>query len=511
MKNRTYICIDLKSFFASVECVERNLNPMTTNLVVADLSRTEKTICLAVTPSLKAYGISGRARLFEVIQRVKAVNSERKKQAPNQLFKEKSYDDTALKNDPSLELSYLVAPPQMARYIEYSTRIFDIYLRHVAPEHIHVYSIDEVFMDVTDYLQTSGLSSREFALRVIRDVLHETNITATAGIGTNMYLAKIALDIMAKRMPADRDGVRIAELDELSYRRELWVHRPLTDFWRVGKGYAKKLEAVGIYTMGDVARCSLSQTGEDLLYKLFGVNAELLIDHAWGYEPCTIDDIRSYQPENKSIGEGQVLHEPYSFEKARLIVREMLDILSLKLVEEGYVTDQVVLTVGYDIENLKNTSLKRRYKGEITTDPYGRKIPKHARGTANLGKHTSSTGLMTDAVLHLYDKIVSRELLVRRINLSANHVLPEGIKREEKPEQLDFFTDYSMEEKRKKAEETRLKKERAIQETTLKIKQKYGKNALLKGFNFCEGATSRERNRQIGGHRAGGDDQDESV
>ncbi len=512
MNERTYICIDLKSFFASVECVERGLNPMTTNLVVADLSRTEKTICLAVTPSLKAYGISGRARLFEVVQRVKAVNFERKKRAPKRTFREKSCDDTALKNDPSLELSYIVAPPQMARYIDYSTRIFDVYLKHVAPEDIHVYSIDEVFMDVTNYLKTSGMTAREFALHVIRDVLKETKITATAGIGTNMFLAKIALDIMAKQMPADKDGVRIAELDEMSYRQKLWDHRPLTDFWRVGKGTAKKLEDIGLYTMGDVARCSLDAFGEDKLYKLFGVNAELLIDHAWGWEPCTIDDIRRYQPENRSIGEGQVLHEPYDFKKARLIVREMLELLSLKLVDEKLVTDQIVLTIGYDIENLTNSSIKKQYKGEVTTDPYGRKVPKHAHGTANLGNHTSSTIIMTKEVLALYDRIVDPNLLVRRVNLSANHVIDESKKRETlQKEQLDFFTDYETVKKQEEREKKKLKKERAIQETTLKIKHKFGKNAILKGFNFKEGATSIERNKQIGGHRAGGDKEDGEV
>ncbi|MBE7050546.1 MAG: DNA methylase [Ruminococcaceae bacterium] len=506
---KTYLCIDLKSFFASVECVERGLNPMTTNLVVADISRTEKTICLAVTPSLKALGISGRARLFEVLQRVKEVNAERRKKVPGRQLKEPSFDAVALKENPARELSYIVAPPQMARYIEYSTRIFDVYLRHVAPEDIHVYSIDEVFMDVTDYLKSSRMTAHEFAMHIIRDVLKTTGITATAGIGSNMYLAKIALDIMAKKMPADKDGVRIAELDEMSYRKELWDHRPLTDFWRVGKGYAKKLEANGLYTMGDVAEFSLIPYGEDKLYKLFGVNAELLIDHAWGWEPCTLDDIRSYQPDNKSIGEGQVLHTPYEFDKARLIVREMVELLSLKLLEQRFVTNQLVLTIGYDIENLTDPALRRQYKGEITTDFYGRKVPKHAHGSVNLGGYTSSTMLMAAAALELFDRIVDKKLLVRRVNITANHVIIEGTVEETSgSEQLDLFTDYAAVQEQREQEAKALKKERAIAETTLKIKKRYGKNAILKGFNFQEGATSRERNRQIGGHRAGGDEQD---
>lgn len=501
--NKKYLCIDLKSFFASVECVERGLNPMTTNLVVADKSRTEKTICLAVTPSLKAYGISGRARLFEVVQKVGYVNQERKRQAPGRRFTGKSFDATELKSNPSLELDYVIAPPQMAKYIEYSTRIYNVYLKYVAPEDMHIYSIDEVFINITSYLKTYKMTAHELAVTIIHDVLKTTGITATAGIGTNMYLAKIAMDIKAKKMPADKDGVRIAELDEISYRKELWEHTPLTDFWRVGKGYAKKLEENNMRCMGDIARASLDKWGEDRLYKLFGVNAELLIDHAWGYEPCTIDDIRKYKPENKSLGEGQVLHCPYDFEKAKLIVREMLELLSLKLVSQRLVTDQIVLTIGYDIENLTDSKRKQNYKGEITTDFYGRKVPKHAHGTANIGKFTSSTMLITDAALELFDKIVNKDLLVRRVNISANHIMSEAdVVNRKSYEQLDLFTDYEEKESKRKKEEKALKKERAIQEATLEIKERYGKNAILKGFNLQEGATTIQRNRQIGGHQA---------
>lgn len=501
--NKKYLCIDLKSFFASVECVERGLNPMKTNLVVADKSRTEKTICLAVTPSLKAYGIPGRARLFEVVQKVGYVNQERKRLSPKRKFEGKSYNATELKSNPSLELDYVIAPPQMAKYIEYSTRIYNVYLKYVAPEDMHIYSIDEVFIDITSYLKTYKMAAHELAVTIIHDVLKTTGITATAGIGTNMYLAKIAMDIKAKKMPADKDGVRIAELDEISYRKELWEHTPLTDFWRVGKGYAKKLEENNMHCMGDIARASLDKWGEDRLYKLFGVNAELLIDHAWGYEPCTIDDIRKYKPENKSLGEGQVLHCQYDFDKARLIVREMLELLSLKLVSQRLVTDQIVLTIGYDIENLTDSKRKLRYKGEITTDFYGRKVPKHAHGTANIGKFTSSTMLITDAALELFDKIVNKDLLVRRVNISANHIMNEtDVVNRQSYEQLDLFTDYEEKESKRKKEEKALKKERAIQEATLEIKERYGKNAILKGFNLQEGATTIQRNRQIGGHQA---------
>ena len=430
MENRIFLCIDLKSFYASVECIERGLDPMTTNLLVADASRTEKTICLAVSPSLKAYGISGRARLFEAVQQVKKANAERLKKAPGHTFTGTSSNAIELAAHPELELSYITAVPRMAHYMEHSTRIYNIYLKYIAPEDIHVYSIDEVFIDLTHYLSSSGLNAREFAKRMIQDVLETTGITATAGIGTNMYLAKVAMDIVAKHIPADENGVRIAELDEMSYRRQLWNHRPLTDFWRVGRGYAKKLEEVALFTMGDIARCSVGKSNkyynEDLLYKLFGINAELLIDHAWGWEPCTIAEVKQYKPESNSVGSGQVLHCPYDFEKARLVVREMIDLLVLDLVDKGLVTDQIVLTVGYDIENLSDPVRRKAYKGQITTDRYGRQVPKHAHGTANIGRYTSSTRLVTDAVLELYDRIVDKSLLVRRLNISVNHVICEA-------------------------------------------------------------------------------------
>ena len=503
MKNRMYICIDLKSFYASVECIERNLDPMTTNLVVADASRTEKTICLAVSPALKSFGIPGRPRLFEVVQKVKAINNQRRWSAPNKKLEGESSNYLELKKNPSLALSYITAPPRMAYYMEYSTRIYNVYLKYIAPEDIHVYSIDEVFIDVTNYLTTYNLSARELAMKIIRDVLDTSGITATAGIGTNMYLAKIAMDIVAKKMPADKNGVRIAELDEMSYRRQLWSHRPLTDFWRIGKGYAKKLEENGLYTMGDIAAYSLVESGEDRLYKLFGVNAELLIDHSWGWEPCTIEDIRAYKPENKSIGSGQVLHCPYDFDKAKLIVREMTDLLVLDLVEKRLVTNQIVLTVGYDIENLINPEIKKLYKGEITTDNYGRKIPKHAHGTANIGRMTSSTMLIMKAVMELFDKIVNPKLLVRRVNISANHVIPESeVQQNQRFEQLDLFTDYEELQKKREQEEKSLKKERAIQEATIELRNRFGKNAILKGTNLQEGATTKDRNKQIGGHHA---------
>ena len=499
MKIKNYICIDLKSFYASVECIERNLDPMTTNLVVADLSRTEKTICLAVTPSLKSFGIPGRARLFEVVQKVRQANSIRKSKIKGAEFTGKSYSQTELETNDSLELDYIVAPPQMALYMEYSTRIYDVYLKFVAPEDIHVYSIDEVFIDVTDYLATYKTTAPELAKKVIRAVLAETGITATAGVGTNMYLAKVAMDIVTKRMPADENGVRIACIDEMSYRHELWNHKPLTDFWRIGKGYIKKLEANRMYTMGDIAKASLTEYGENLLYKLFGVNAELLIDHAWGYEPCTIAHVKSYKPVSKSIGSGQVLHVPYDFNKTRIIVREMIELLVLDLVEKRLVTDQIVLTIGYDAENLANS----KYEGEITVDRYGRKIPKHAHGSINLGEYTSSTSLILEKSLELYDSISNKGLLVRRVNVVANHVVDENtIDDNITFEQLDMFTDYEKLIKlREKAKENKIK-ERNLQEAMIEIKNKFGKNAVLKGTNLCEGATTLERNRQIGGHRA---------
>ncbi|MDO5401348.1 MAG: DNA methylase [Eubacteriales bacterium] len=507
MKQRTYIAIDLKSFYASVECISRGLDPMTTNLVVADESRTEKTICLAVTPSLKSYGIPGRARLFEVVQKVKEANARRKEKAPGRAFTGASSNATELNAHPELSLDYIVAPPRMAHYMECSTRIYQVYLKYIAPEDIHVYSIDEVFIDATDYLNTYQLSARELAMKMILDVLGTTGITATAGIGTNLFLCKVAMDIQAKHIPADKNGVRIAELDEMTYRRLFWSHRPLTDFWRVGVGYAKKLEKVGLYTMGDVARCSIGKPtdyyNEELLYKLFGVNAELLIDHAWGWEPCTIADIKAYKPSSNSVGSGQVLQYPYPFDKAKLVVREMTDLLVLDLVDKGLVTDQLVLTVGYDIENLSNPDIRKNYHGAVTADRYGRQIPKHAHGTANLGKHTSSTKQILQAVAELFDRIVDKNLLVRRLNIVANHVLDEAsAPQQDDCQQLDFFTDYAAQEKKKKAEAADLARERKMQEAMLSIKKKFGKNAILKGMNLEDGATAKDRNSQIGGHKA---------
>ncbi|WP_312501380.1 Y-family DNA polymerase [Lacrimispora sp.] len=507
MKNRTYIAIDLKSFYASVECMERGLDPLTTNLVVADASRTEKTICLAVSPSLKAYGIPGRARLFEVVQKVKEVNAARLRKAPGRAFSGVSFSDTELKSTPSFSLDYIVAPPRMAYYIEYSTRIYNIYMKYIAPEDIHVYSIDEVFIDATDYLNTYNLSARELATKMILDVLKSTGVTATAGIGTNLYLCKIAMDIQAKRIPADQNDVQIAELDEISYRHLLWSHRPLTDFWRVGRGYATKLEEQDLFTMGDIARCSLGKPtdyyNEDLLYKLFGINAELLIDHAWGWEPCTIADIKAYKPSTNSIGSGQVLQSAYTFDKAKLIVWEMTDLLVLDLVDKKLVTDQLVLTVGYDIENLTNPKIKKSYHGPITTDHYGRNLPKSAHGTANLGRQTSSTKLILEAITELFERIVDKNLLVRRVNITANHVVDEkNVQKPDDFEQLDLFTDYAAEQAKKEEEEAGLAREKSMQKAMLDIKKKYGKNAILKGINLEEGATTVDRNKQIGGHKA---------
>ncbi len=495
-----YIAIDLKSFYASVECMERGLDPMTTNLVVADASRTEKTICLAVSPAMKAYGIPGRPRLFEVTQRIREVNNVRKRCAPEQAFHGASCDANELKKNPNLAIDFIAAPPQMAHYMEYSSKIYAVYLKYVAPEDIHVYSIDEIMMDATTYLKLYGLTAREFAKKIIQDVQKTTGITATAGIGTNLYLCKVAMDIMAKRTLPDVDGVRIAELDEMSYRRQLWSHQPLTDFWRVGKGYAKKLEEHGLCTMGDIARCSIGKKNEyyneDLLYQLFGINAELLIDHAWGYEPCTMEDVKSYKPENNSIGSGQVLHCPYTCEQGRLIVMEMVDLLALDLVSKGLVTDQIVLTVGYDIENLTDPERSRNYHGPVKTDHYGRRVPVHAHGTKNFGSHTSSTKLLMDGVLELYDEIVNPALLIRRVSMFANHVVEAGTEvKETEYEQLDLFTDYEAREKEQE-------REKKMQEAVLSIKKKHGKNAILKGMNLMEGATTVERNSQIGGHRA---------
>jgi len=481
---KVYAAIDLKSFYASVECVERGLDPMNTNLVVADASRTDKTICLAVSPALKAYGIPGRARLFEVVQKTAEINALRRQRAPGREFSGSSYLASELQTDPSLSLAYITAPPRMAYYMKYSTQIYGIYLKYMAPEDIHVYSIDEVFLDVTPYLRVSGLSPRAFVQRMILDVFQTTGITATAGIGSNLYLCKIAMDILAKHAEPDENGVRIAELDELSYRKQLWEHRPLTDFWRIGRGYSRKLESHGMFTMGDVARCSL--TNEALLYKLFGINAELLIDHAWGWESCTIAQIKAYRPSSNSLSSGQVLHCPYDFEKARLITREMIDLMVLDLVDKGLVTDQIVLTVGYDRENLSDPIRRAAYRGAVIVDHYGRSVPKYAHGTANLGQWTASTMRITEAVLELYDKIVHPDLLVRRITLAANHILPA-----QEECQLDLFTD-----------QRELERERRRQQAELWIKKKYGKNAILKGMNLKEGATARDRNRQIGGHKA---------
>ncbi len=501
MADRTYIAIDLKSFYASVECVERGLDPMTTNLVVADVSRTEKTICLAVSPSLKAYGIPGRARLFEVIQKVRDVNARRQQSAPNHTLTGASSDAKALQASPMLAVDYVTAPPQMARYIEISSQIYHIYLKYIAPEDIHVYSIDEVFMDVTHYLKTYGLTARELAMRMILDVLNTTGITATAGIGSNLYLCKIAMDIEAKHIPPDEHGVRIAELDELHYRRALWGHRPLTDFWRVGRGYARKLEAHGLYTMGDVARCSMEN--EELLYKLFGINAELLIDHAWGWEPCTIADIKAYRPASSGCSSGQVLHCPYPAEKARLVVREMADTLGLDLLERGLVTDQVVLAVGYDMESLDDPTLRAAYQGELATDFYGRSVPKPAVGTAHLPRFTASSRQLIDAFSRLYDEIVDIRLLVRRLTLTANHLTEEAHAPMKAPvQQLDLFTDYAALAAMEEAQNAELAREKQVQQVLLNLKKRYGKNAVLKGMNLEEGATARERNRQIGGHKA---------
>ena len=506
-KCKTYIAIDLKSFYASVECRERSRDPLTTNLVVADPSRTEKTICLAVSPSLKKYGLSGRARLFEVIQKVNAANNIRKLKAPNHVFSGSSDDSTELQKNPSLKIDYIIAPPRMARYMEYSTKIYNIYLKYIAPEDIHIYSIDEVFIDVTHYLSTYNMTARELAMTMIQDILDTTGITATAGIGTNMYLCKIAMDIVAKHIEPDKNGVRIAELDEMSYRRLLWNHKPLTDFWRVGRGYSKKLEKIGLYTMGDIARCSIGKStdyyNEELLYKLFGINAELLIDHAWGYEPCTMEDVKAYKPETNSISSGQVLHCPYEFDKARLVVKEMTDLMVLDLVDKGLVTNQIVLTIGYDIENMTDKNRSQSYKGTVTTNYYGKKVPKPAHGTTNLPKQTSSTTLITNAVMELYDKIVNKKLLIRRINIVANKLVDEhSVKNANKYEQLDLFTDYEILKKQREKENAKSEREKRVQNTILDIKKKFGKNAILKGMNLQEGATAKDRNNQIGGHKA---------
>ena len=477
-----YVAIDLKSFYASVECKERNLDPNTTNLVVADSSRTEKTICLAVSPSLKVYGIPGRARLFEVVQKVKEINLQRRQKNNQHSFKGSSYNDIELKQNLDLELDYIIAPPRMTYYMKYSTKIYNIYLKYFASEDIYVYSIDEVFCDITHYLKTYKMSAKDLVTKILQDVYQTTGITATAGIGTNLYLAKVAMDIVAKHVRPDKNGVRIAGLDEMSYRKFLWNHRPITDFWRVGKGYAKKLEKNGIYTMGDVARTSIRN--EELLYKLFGINAELLIDHSWGWEPVTIKDVKSYKPETNSISTGQVLHCPYNYEKTKLIVKEMTELLTLELVEKKLVTNQMVLTIGYDIDNLINPSIRSLYKGEITIDRYGRRVPKHAHGTINLDHRTSSTKIIMEAVMTLFKKIVNDKLLVRRINITANNAVSEQVAIDEQRfVQIDLFADYKETSKKREKEIT----ERKIQKAMLGIKRKYGKNSIIKGMNLEEG------------------------
>ena len=495
-EQKVYISIDLKSFYASVECKERGLDPLTTNLVVADNSRTEKTICLAVSPSLKAYGIPGRARLYEVVQKVKNINAERKRMAPRQTFVGKTYNAIELKNNKDLELDYIIAPPRMAYYMKYSTNIYNIYLKYFSSEDIFAYSIDEVFCDITKYLKYYKMTPRELVTKVLQDVFETTGITATAGIGTNLYLCKIAMDIVAKHVEPDKNGVRIAGLDEMTYRKYLWNHKPLTDFWRVGKGYSKRLEKYRIFTMGDIARTSVEN--EELLYKLFGVNAELLIDHSWGWEPATMQSVKSYKPITNSISSGQVLHCPYNCEKTRLIVKEMTELLTLELVEKKLVTSQMVLTIGYDVENLTNEKIYKEYDGEITLDRYGRSIPKHAHGTININHKTSSTKIIMDAVMELFDRIINDKLLVRRINITANNVVNEQeADKELNYEQVDLFTDYN--ELSKKIEKEHAEKE--IQKAMLNIKRKYGKNAIIKGMNLEEGGTTIQRNKQIGGHK----------
>ncbi|MBQ3409568.1 MAG: DNA methylase [Clostridia bacterium] len=494
----TFICIDLKSFYASVECVERGLNPLTTNLVVADSSRTEKTICLAVSPSLKSYGIPGRARLFEVVQKLKNVNIERIRRARNHKLVGSSVDDIELKEKLDYKVDYIAAVPRMALYMEYSKRIYGIYLKYVSKDDIYPYSIDEIFCDITNYLSLYKMTARNLVTKMIQDVYKSTGITATAGIGTNMYLCKIAMDIVAKHMPANENGVRIAELDEMSYRKLLWAHKPLTDFWRVGPGYRRRLEAKGIYTMGDIAKCSIEN--EELLYKLLGVNAELLIDHAWGWEPCTLKEAREYKPRTTCLSSGQVLHCPYDYKKTKLIIKEMVEGLSLDLSRKGLVTNQLVLTVGYDVNslNLVGEDGKKLYNGEITIDRYGRKIPKHAHGTINIDHKTSSTKILSDAAVELFERIINPDLLTRRLNITANNLESEAeVKNKVDYEQINLFTDYTVVESKKKKEE----QEKKLQKAVLEIKKKYGKNAILKGMNFEDGGTAIERNGQIGGHK----------
>ncbi len=507
MADKVYIAIDLKSFYASVECRERGLDPLTTNLIVADKSRTDKTICLAVTPSLKERGIGGRPRLFEVVQKVKLINAERRQAIPNKRFTGSSTNDIELQENKSLELDYIVAPPRMGHYVEYSARIYEVYLKYFAEEDIVVYSIDEVFIDITPYLTMYAMTPHDLAMRVLQDVLRTTGITATCGIGSNLFLAKVAMDIKAKHIPPDKDGVRIAELDEKSFREELWDHVPLTDFWRIGNGYARKLAPYGIFTMGDIARVSVGKNpdgyNEELLYNLFGINAELLIDHAWGWEPCTVEAIKAYKPMAKSLGSGQVLHQPYSSQDARLVVREMIDALCLDLVANQVVCDQIVLTIGYDIENISDPKRRENYHGEIKTDPYGRQMPRHSHGTSNLSEPTASAYIIVDTMLELYDRIINEDLLIRRLTMSVNHLQYEwDVEKDDKPLQLTIFDDYEQIQKERKQTQAFMQREKKRQHAIIDIKNKYGKNALLKGMNLKEHATQKDRNEQIGGHKA---------
>lgn len=499
MKKTCFIAIDLKSFYASVECVERGLDPLTTNLVVADESRTEKTICLAATPAIKSYGVPGRARLFEVVQKIKAANSIRRFYAPSKKLTGTSHDATELANDPNLAIDYIVAPPRMAFYMDYSARIYKVYLRYIAPQDIHTYSIDEVFINAAPYLDTYKMTAHNLGMKLVREVLKETGITATAGIGTNLYLAKIAMDIVAKHMPPDQDGVRIAALDEMSYRRKLWAHTPLTDFWRVGKGYAEKLANMGLYSMGDIARRSLDAQGEKELYRVLGVNAELLIDHAWGYEPCTMEAIKAYRPASTSVSSGQVLHCPYTNEQARLIVWEMADQMILDLVAKKLMTSQIVLDIGYDIENIA-----KGYTGPVHIDHYGRRVPKPAHGTVNLKKHSSSTKQLLHETLALYDRIVAPTLMVRRITITMGKLINEdsAAKQNEDVVQFDLFSDTAKEAKESETAEHAEQKEKSLQHAMIAIKNKFGKNAILKAANLKEEARTIARNSEIGGHKA---------
>lgn len=498
--DRVYAAIDLKSFFASVECRKRNLNPLTTNLVVADNTRTEKTICLAISPSMKAYGLPGRARLFEVMQKVKNVNNGRRMLAHNKTFSGKSYNDIELKKDKNLELDYIIAPPHMASYMEYSTKIYNIYLKYISSEDIFPYSIDEVFCDLTSYINTYKLSPRELVTKIIKDIYDTTGITATAGIGTNLFLCKVAMDIVAKHVEPNSYGVRIAELDERSFREKLWNHKPITDFWRVGKGYAKRLEKYRMFTMGDVARCSVEN--EDLLYKIFGVNAELLIDHSWGWECATIKSIKKCKPENRSLCSGQVLHCPYDYDQTKLIIKEMADEITLDMVEKHFVTDMLVLTIEYDIENLKNAKYSKFYNGEIKEDRYGRRVPKPAHGTFRLENKTFSTRIISNGFVQLFDRIINKNLLVRKIYLTVGNLTDENeLKKVEKYEQVNLFTNYGELAKKEEEEKIKLEKEHKIQSAIIGIKNKYGKNAIIKGMDLEESATTIQRNGQIGGHQ----------